>query len=55
MTVDQSWVKSALVDKVTAIDWKEATADVSRFLSADEQQSLKLWSERFFLSKVEKI
>jgi len=55
MTVDQSWVKSALVEKVTAIDWKEATADVTRFLSAAEQQSLKLWSERFFLNKVEKI
>ena len=55
MTVDQSWVKSALVDKVTTIDWKEATADVTRFLSAAEQQSLKLWSERFFLNKVEKI
>jgi len=55
MTVDQSWVKSALVEKVTAIDWKEATADVTRFLSTAEQQSLKLWSERFFLNKVEKI
>ena len=55
MTVDQSRVKSALVDKVTAIDWKEATADVTRFLSTAEQQSLKLWSERFFLNKVEKI
>jgi len=55
MTVDQSWVKSALVEKVTAIDWNEATADVTRFLSTAEQQSLKLWSERFFLNKVEKI
>ena len=55
MTVDQSWVKSALMDKVTAIDWNEATADVTRFLSTAEQQSLKLWSERFFLNKVEKI
>ena len=55
MTVDQSWVKSALMDKVTAIDWNEATADVTRFLSMAEQQSLKLWGERFFLNKVEKI
>lgn len=55
MTVDQSWVKSALVEKVTAIDWNEATADVTRFLSMAEQQSLKLWGERFFLNKVEKI
>lgn len=55
MTIDQSWVKSALVEKITAIDWNEATADVARFLSATEQQSLKLWSKRFFLNRVEKI
>jgi predicted nucleotidyltransferase component of viral defense system len=55
MTIDQSWVKRALVEKVTAIDWREAAADVTRFLSSAEQQSLKLWSERFFLNKVEKI
>jgi len=55
MTIDQSWLKRALEEKVTAIDWKEAAADVTRFLSAAEQQSLKLWSEKFFLSKVGKI
>jgi predicted nucleotidyltransferase component of viral defense system len=55
MNIDQSWLKIALVDKVSAIDWKEATADVTRFLSATEQQSLRLWGARFFLNKVEKI
>ena len=55
MTIDQSWVKKTLVERVTTIDWKDAVADVTRFLSAAEQQSLQLWSERFFLSKVERI
>ncbi len=55
MTIDQSWVKSALTQQVTTIDWTEAAADVTRFLRAIEQQSLKLWSERFFLNKAEKI
>jgi len=55
MTIDQSWVKRVLVEKVTTIDWRKAAADVTRFLGAAEQQSLKLWSERFFLSKVERI
>jgi predicted nucleotidyltransferase component of viral defense system len=55
MNIDQSWVKSALIQQVTTIDWTEAAADVSRFLRATEQQSLKLWSERFFLNKIEKI
>jgi predicted nucleotidyltransferase component of viral defense system len=55
LTIDQSWLKCALVEKITSIDWKEATADVTRFLGAAEQSSLKLWSQKFFLSKVEKI
>jgi len=55
ITIDPSWVKSALTEKITAIDWSKAVADVIRFLSVTEQQSLKLWSKRFFLNKVEKI
>jgi len=55
MTIDQSWVKSALAQQVTTIDWTETAADVTRFLRATEQQSLKLRRERFFLNKVEKI
>jgi len=55
MTIDQPWVKNALKQKVTTIDWTEAAADVTRFLKATERQSLKLWSERFFLNKVEKV
>jgi len=41
------------LEKVSAIDWAEAASDVARFLNAAEQQSLKLWSERFFSKKVE--
>ena len=55
ITIDPSWVKSALTEKITAINWSKAVADVTRFLSVTEQQSLKLWSKRFFLNKVEKI
>ena len=55
MAVDQSWLKNALIEKITSIDWKEATEDVTRFLNVAEQQSLVLWSDRFFLNKVEKI
>ena len=55
ITIDPSWVKSALTEKITTIDWSEAVADVTRFLSVTEQQSLKLWSKRFFLNKVERI
>jgi hypothetical protein len=53
--IDLPWVKSSLVEKITNIDWNEAAEDVNRFLNAAEQKSLKLWSKRFFLNKVEKI
>ncbi|PCI51136.1 MAG: hypothetical protein COB51_02515 [Moraxellaceae bacterium] len=46
------WLKNALENKVASIDWNFAARDVERFLSAQEQQSLSLWSERFFKSKV---
>ena len=52
---DQSWVRSALVEKITSIDWKQAAEDVTRFLNSAEQKSLMLWSDRFFLKKVERV
>jgi predicted nucleotidyltransferase component of viral defense system len=54
-TIDQSWLRNALVEKITSINWKEAAEDVMRFLNAAEQQSLTLWSDRFFLQKVERL
>jgi len=53
--IDQAWLRDALVDKVTTIDWKNAAEDVARFLNSAEQKSLTLWSDRFFLKKVEHI
>ena len=55
LTVNQDWLENALVNKITEIDWKEATEDVTRFLNTTEQHSLTLWNERFFKNKVEKI
>ena len=53
LTVDNNWLNKSLLEKVAAINWTEAAKDVSRFLNAAEQQSLKLWSEKFFSKKVE--
>ena len=55
LLVNQDWLKNALMNKVTKIDWEEATEDVTRFLNSAEQHSLTLWDERFFRKKVEKI
>jgi len=52
LTVDNNWLNKTLLEKVAAINWTEAAKDVSRFLNAAEQQSLKLWSEKFFSKKV---
>lgn len=55
LVVDIAWLTAALDEKVSTIDWAEAAKDVSPFLRAAEQQSLKLWSERFFSDKVARL
>lgn len=52
LSINKEWLTQALLEKVAAINWAEAAEDVSRFLSVAEQQSLSLWSERFFNTKV---
>lgn len=53
--VDIAWLKAALSDAITKIDWKAAGDDVARFLRPAELRSVDLWSERFFLAKLEKL
>jgi len=53
--VDIAWLKAALSDAITKIDWKAAGDDVARFLRPAELRSVDLWSGRFFLAKVEKL
>ena len=53
LTIDKDWLISTLLEKVATVNWAEAAEDVARFLNAAEQQSLRLWSERFFNKKVE--
>ncbi|MEY2926624.1 MAG: hypothetical protein RL367_1101 [Pseudomonadota bacterium] len=55
LCVDRAWLVTALRSAVGMIDWQEAASDVRRFLKQTEMMSLDLWSERFFLAKVEKI
>jgi len=51
IAVTHEWVTDALGRKIATINWREAARDVERFLSTAERESLKLWSERFFLAK----
>jgi len=55
LNVDREWLVKALGEKISAIDWKDAAEDVERFLKPVEQKSLKLWSEKFYMSKLKKL
>jgi len=44
-----------LQKKIDSIEWAEAAADVAPFLKLGEQESLKLWDERFFSAKLKKL
>jgi predicted nucleotidyltransferase component of viral defense system len=50
--IDIRWLVDKLKEKIATIDWKAAAADVERFLGPAERESLKLWSTRFFSTKV---
>jgi predicted nucleotidyltransferase component of viral defense system len=55
VNVDRTWLVNALRDKMTSIDWRDAAEDVARFLKPIEQKSLLLWSERFYLHKLDQL
>jgi hypothetical protein len=55
LVVDMDWLKNALKEKIEGINWQVAASDVERFLKPAEVESLKLWSEKFFLSKLERM
>lgn len=52
---DHKWLEAELVDKISSITWSDASKDVERFLRPREAASMKLWDERFFLTKPEKM
>ncbi len=44
-----AWVLAAMREKIEAINWPAARADVRRFLPAGEQNGLSSWSTDLFL------
>jgi predicted nucleotidyltransferase component of viral defense system len=55
ITVSMDWLNNAMMQKITSVNWKDAAIDVERFLKPAERQSLSLWSEKFFQSKIENL
>jgi len=53
--IDMAWLEDTLRNTIATIDWKAAADDVRRFLRPAEAKSLALWSDRFFLAKLEKM
>lgn len=55
LKIDMAWLSGTLRNAIGTIDWEAAAEDVRRFLRPSEAKSLELWSERFFLAKLEKL
>jgi predicted nucleotidyltransferase component of viral defense system len=55
MNIDKKWIIEQLSIKIKTIDWDNAKADVSRFLSAQENKTLELWSHAFFSAMIDKL
>lgn len=55
LRLDATWLQDKLTARIASIDWRHAASDVRRFLRPAEVKSLDLWSERFFLAKLEKM
>jgi hypothetical protein len=55
ITVTPTWFLHELKIKITTIDWRVAKQDVAKFLRPREMTTLDLWSEDFFLSRLEKL
>lgn len=49
------WLKDALGSTIAGLDWKAAAEDVRRFLRPAELKSIDLWSERFFMAKLDRL
>jgi predicted nucleotidyltransferase component of viral defense system len=55
LEINSVWLQNALLKKIAHIDWDEAATDVKRFLKLTELDSLKLWNEKFFRHKLDKL
>lgn len=50
-----SWLQQQLAKIIKSIDWKSLKEDVRPFISPEEQDTLNLWNEQFFLGYVESL
>jgi hypothetical protein len=55
LLVQDAWLRQTMLGKIAEIDWTAAAADVERFLGSVQKQSLRIWSAKFFSTKVEQL
>ncbi len=55
ISIDRTWLLAELENQITSLDWSRAAADVRRFVRANEQASLDLWSEDLFMRQLQKL
>ncbi len=55
INVTPSWLKLALIERISSLDWNAAKDDIFRFLPEREVETVLLWSRDFFLSRIEKL
>lgn len=55
INVTPSWLKFALIERISSLDWNLAKDDILRFLPEREVETVLLWSRDFFLSRIEKL
>jgi hypothetical protein len=53
--LDSYSCRTQLENKISAIDWNAARADVQRFIKPDEQPSLDLWGSELFMAQCRKL
>lgn len=53
MTITKEWHLGKMAEKIRAIDWKKAAEDVRLFVNEREAKSLDMWTEAFFLSRID--
>lgn len=55
ISVDSAWLFHKMEEKIKDTNWDEAKRDVARFLKPRELLTLDLWSNDFFLSRLDKL
>ncbi len=55
VAIGREWLQDTLRAKIETIDWGDAAEDVKKFLDPFQQQGLRVWSAKFFSSKVDQL